>query len=281
MNVAVTGSSGFVGRNLVSRLERDGFNIIQLDLNNHIDLCDWSTLQSIPDFSILYHLAAKSFVPDSYKEPRAFYTTNLISTLNSLELCRMHNACFVLLSSYVYGAPLYLPIDEIHPTTAANPYMNSKLMCESLCSSYHRDFDIKVIIFRPFNIYGYGQSSQFLIPHIISQIGTGKIRLKDPRPKRDFLHVIDVVDALAKILNHSEIEFGIYNLGSGVSYSIQDIVSIITGMANVDVKVEYDMDFRKDEILNTVADIRKIGTELGWKPQISFEEGLTDLLTQI
>ena len=201
MRVAVTGSGGFLGKHLINQLNSSGHDIIEVDLIKGFDITDWESISSISGFDVLVHLAALSFVPKAFENPAEFYRTNVIGTLNALELCRLNNARIIFTSSYVYGAPDYLPIDERHPLKAFNPYAQSKLMGEDLCKAYHRDFDVPVCIFRPFNIYGSGQASHFLIPLILNQAKVGKVQLKDPRPKRDFIHINDVVSAYLKAVN--------------------------------------------------------------------------------
>ena len=163
MKIVVTGSSGFVGTKLIKRLRVLKHEIIELDLTTGFDLTNWPHISSIKKFDVLIHLAAKIFVPDSYKFPHNMYNINILGTLNALELCRINGAKMIFASSYVYGVPLYLPIDENHPTSAFNPYCRSKLIGESLCMSYSKDFGVPVIIFRPFNIYGPDQNENFII----------------------------------------------------------------------------------------------------------------------
>ena len=84
-------------------------------------------------------------------------------------------------------------------------------MGENLCKSYNNDFNLNCTIFRPFNIYGNKQKPNFLIPTIINQLKMGKIELKDPEPKRDFLHLIDLTDALIKAGKYNG-KFNVFNL---------------------------------------------------------------------
>src|ERR1035437_437628 len=182
-NIAVTGSSGFIGRHLVNTLISNNFNVIELDIDKGFNLLKEENIQRIPKFDVIVHLAAKSFVPLALKNPWEFYYHNFNITLNVLELARKNNAKVILFSSYLYGEPEYLPIDEIHPLNPHNPYGHSKLICEKLCKGYNKDFKVPIIIFRPFNIYGPGQNNNFLIPSIIEQLKGGEISLKDPRPK--------------------------------------------------------------------------------------------------
>ncbi len=278
--VLVTGSAGFIGSKLVPALINKGHEIIELDLKNGFDLTNWESVKQIRKFDVIIHLAARVFVPDSYKFPREFYDNNIVSTLNMLELCKRTNSRMIYISSYVYGKPQYFPIDEKHPVSALNPYAQSKIISEQLCKGYNRDFGVPVIIFRPFNIYGLGQNENFLIPLILKQIHEqGEVHLKDSRPKRDFIHVDDVVKAYCKAVEYNKTDFDIFNLSTGVSYSVKEIAEILVKNSGEEVKIEFTEEQRENEILNTVADIKKVKDRMDWQPIISIEEGLSKLLS--
>jgi UDP-glucose 4-epimerase len=276
LNIAITGSSGFIGSYLVKNLERkENYTLQLLDLSSGIDICNWNQVKDIPEFDVMIHLANKSFVPDSYNDPQSFYQVNFNSTLNALELCRIYKSKFIYLSSYVYGHPDYQPIDEKHPIRPFNPYAQSKLICEKLCEGYSRDFNVPVIIFRPFNIYGKGQNESFLIPTIIRQAMEGFISIKDERPKRDYLHVLDLVKAIENSIEFDMakgIEF--FNVGSGKSYSVKHLVETIINLCEHKVTYQCLAEFRPNEVLDTISDITKIQSLLKWAPEISFEKGL-------
>lgn len=277
-SIAVTGSSGFVGKHLIKDLKKNNNNVIELDINTGFDLCNTNDIRHIPKFDVLIHLAAKSFVPHSFEKPYDFYFQNYIMTLNMLEAARNYNARVIFISSYLYGDPEYLPINESHFLKPHNPYAQSKLICEKLCEGYNRDFNIPVTILRPFNIYGPDQKESFLIPSIIKQIKSGIINLNDPRPKRDFIHVFDIVSAIKKAVYHITSNLEIYNLGSGESYSIQEVIMILQDCLKTDVKVNFSNEIRNGEILNTIADITKAKSLLEWTPQISIYDGLIELI---
>jgi len=113
------------------------------------------------------------FVPYSFQEPREMYEVNVLGTLNILELCRLHVIPrIVFASSYVYGQPSYLPIDEAHPVNPNNPYGRSKVFGEGLCRAYYEDCGVSCIVLRSFNLYGEGQREHFLIPSILRQLET-------------------------------------------------------------------------------------------------------------
>lgn len=278
MDIAVTGSSGFIGSILVEKLLLSDHNVIKIDLDNGIDLTKVDDVNKITKFDIVFHLAAKIFVPDSFINPQSFYYTNILSTLNILELCKKYNSKLIYISSYVYGVPQYQPIDEKHPTSAFNPYTQSKLICEKLCEGYNRDFNQNILIVRPFNIYGPGQGENMLFNTIIHQAKTGKIELKDPRPKRDYIHVNDLVDLLMKCISYKNNNYDIFNAGYGKSYSVREIVDMVLTKLDFPVTINYTNEYRKNEVLDTIADITKANNYLGWQPKYDLNTGLNDLI---
>lgn len=274
MNIAITGSSGFVGRHLVKALKSKNINVIELDFDNGFDLTLDADIKKVPHFDIIVHLAAKSFVPLSFEKPYDFYFNNYLLTLNILELSRMFKAKTIFISSYLYGEPEYLPIDEKHPLKPHNPYAQSKLICEKLCEGYNRDFNLPVTVLRPFNLYGPGQNESFLIPSILKQIRSGKIELNDPRPKRDLIFIEDFIDAIISVIDSEFNGYDVFNIGSGISLSVEEIVFKINSVLNIDAEIIFKNVYRKNEVMDTIADISKIKDKLNWRPKNSFEEGL-------
>ncbi len=277
-NIAVTGSSGFIGKHLVSALFKSDFNVIELDHDKGFDLLNEKDIKRIPKFDVIVHLAAKSFVPLSFKKPWDFYYNNYLITLNILELAKEFNAKVIFFSSYLYGKPDYLPIDEKHNLNPHNPYAQSKLICEKLCEGYNRDFNIPIIIFRPFNIYGPNQHKEFIIPSIINQYKTGQIILKDPRPKRDFIYINDLIKAVLLAINYNNSNYEIFNIGFGKSCSVKEIIEIISELTDKKFKVIFTNETRKGEILDTVADTLKIRSMLHWHPYIEIKKGIEMIL---
>jgi len=279
MKIVITGSSGFIGSKLLAKIDENKHTIIKVDLDQDFDVTNWNSVKSIKNFDVLVHLAAITYVPSSYEKPRGMYEVNISGTLNMLELCRINNAKMIFASSYVYGKPQYLPIDEIHPTVAFNPYCHSKLIGEDLCESYHKNFGVPIIIFRPFNIYGKGQDENFLIPLIKKQIEQSEtVKLNDPRPKRDFLHVDDLVEAYIKAIEFKDPKLEVFNVGSGMSYSVEEIANIMITSSKEKIKLEFSSEARINEVLDTVADTRKIKQMLNWQPKISFIKGIETLM---
>ncbi len=136
--VAVSGIGGFIGSVLSRRLETLGYSV--LGLGHDLDLTNSASVAGLSKVDAVIHLAARTYVPESWQNPHRFFRENYLATLNLLELARLHKAPFVLAGSYVYGIPQYLPIDELHPTSAPNPYAGSKLLSENLCASLSSTF---------------------------------------------------------------------------------------------------------------------------------------------
>mgnify|MGYP000867990298 CR=1 FL=1 len=280
MKILVTGYSGFIGSYLIRRLHDLHAELILCDLQNGINICNWNEVKDLKGFDIIIHLANLSFVPASFRDPKKFYEVNYLGTLNMLELCRLNKARMIYFSSYMYGNPQYQPIDEQHRIEAYNPYAQTKVICESLCEGYNRDFQVPVTVFRPFNIYGKGQNPDFLIPTIINQAKTGKIVIKDDRPKRDYIHVTDIVEAVILALQTPNLQptLQTYNLGTGESHSVKEIIEIVRTLSEHEVDYECTREIRPNEVLDTVADITKIKKELHWTPKISLIEGIKSMM---
>lgn len=277
MRIAITGSGGFVGKNLVSLLLKSGYEVIEISRNKGFDICNWESVKDIVGCSFIIHLAAKTFVPDSFNNPREFYQVNTNATINALELARLNNAKFIYMSSYFYGAPQYIPVDEVHPINPHNPYAQTKFISEELCRGYHRDFGVPITAFRLFNIYGPGQKSVFLIPEILEKIESGKVILNDPRPKRDYIHVDEVVAIIIETIKKQLEGYNIFNLGSGRSWSVEELVNILKEISPNKFDVEFTHEYRKGEVLDSVADTSKLKNILGWNKSISLKDGLKTL----
>ena len=272
--ILITGVNGFVGKSLAFFLKSKSFELTNTRDINRINLCEWDSVKNIPRSEIIVHLASKNFVPESFTVPHNYYYNNFLSTLNILEKAKIDGSKVIFFSTYVYGHPLYLPIDEEHLTSPQNPYTHSKLICEELCKAYYRDFGVPVTIFRPFNIYGPGQKESFFIPTIINQVKHDIIHLKDSRPKRDFIFIDDVIDAIVKSIISNSDSFRIYNLGSGISTSIKDIVEMIINLTQSKACIHFSNEIRQGEILETVADCSHLKCELLWNPHVSIENGI-------
>ena len=274
--IIVTGGTGFIGSHLVKKLNSIEANVGFLEKDRkRIDVRDWDSIKVSEGADIVYHLAAIAKVPYSFDNPRETLEVNVIGTLNILEFCRIKDIKrMIFISSYVYGRPQYIPIDEKHPLSPLNPYAESKVIGEELCRGYSRDYDINCTVLRPFNIYGEGQRKGNLIPDIINQLEKGKIELKDPKPKRDILYIGDLIEGFVSAGKSDLQGFEIFNLGYGKSYSVKDIVDKIIDIYGKKIEVQYSKERRKHEIMDTVADIGKAKKMLDWRPNVEIDDGL-------
>jgi UDP-glucose 4-epimerase len=284
MKIAISGSGGFIGYHLINALRsQKNVELITIDKATGIDLTNKKNIEKISRFDVFIHLAGLSYVPFSFKQPEQFYRINFVSTLNALELCRKFSAKMIFISSYVYGQPKYLPIDESHPIDAFNPYSQSKIICEKLCEGYFRDFNVPTIVLRPFNIYGDKQNIHFLIPGILKQIKNGRsiIKIKDANPRRDFIHVTDLVRAIIMCTTSKNLTFEIFNVASSESYSVKEVAEIIKSLIKDKYSVDFqfdELDIRKNEVNETRGSYDKIQNSLGWSPSLSFVEGLENMI---
>ena len=279
--ILLTGSEGFVGRHLARELRRQGGKVLTLAdrEGQEIDIRDWEKIMELRDLDMVYHLAAMTCIPFCSENPGETYRANVLGTLNILELCRLRRIeKVVFASAYVYGDPEYLPIDEKHPLRPANAYSRSKVLAEGLCRAYCEDHGLECVGLRAFNIYGRGQSDSFLIPSILRQLADGRVELLDPAPRRDYLYIGDAVNAYAKAGEYDGSGFEVFNIGSGVSHPVSAVVDLILQISNTKCSIVYRNERRRNEVMDTVADISKAKRLLRWEPSVSLEDGLREMI---
>jgi nucleoside-diphosphate-sugar epimerase len=276
-SILVTGASGFIGSHLIPRLREQGHEVFVMS-SRAGDVAEQRTWASYPRAEVVIHLAGKAFVPASWEQPAAFIRCNLLGTVGALDYCVRHSARLVFVSSYLYGRPESLPIRETAPLLANNPYALSKKLAEEACQFYAASLGAEITILRPFNVYGAGQSDSFLVPSIIRQVRTGRqIRVKDLEPKRDYVYVDDVVRAILAAAGRRG-ENGVFNIGSGVSHSVQDLIRVVQQVMGTDIPVQSDGERRKDEVMDTVADIAQARRHLGWQPEWTLDAGVRQMI---
>lgn len=277
--ILVTGANGFIGRALSARLEQQGLEVVLMGSVDG-DIASPDTLKNFAAVNIshVFHLAAKTYVPDSWDNPQSFYRTNVLGTTNVLEYCKAHGISMSFVSAYIYGHPETLPIKENSSIRPSNPYALSKRMAEEACEYYASTYDLPITTLRPFNVYGVGQDEKFLIPSIIRQVlDAPKIVIKDLAPKRDYVFLDDLLTALLATIGRPK-GYGVYNVGSGSSLSVQEVIDIIQDVAGTHKEIVCDNTVRSNELMDVVADISKARNELGWHPQYSFREGIENMI---
>lgn len=269
--ILITGSKGFVGRHLVRKLKEEGQDIYESSAR----IEDEDQVKSLPKAEVFIHLAALVGVPISWEKPKDVVEVNINGTLNILDYCRRNNASIIYAGSYFYGNPLYLPTDENHPIILESPYAVSKYSGEQLCFSYAKKYGFNAISLRIFNPYGPGQNEVMVVPHMISEMLENKqITIADGRPKRDFLFIEDLIESYTSALSKIDCLSGIYNVGYGQNWSIEEIAKMLIEIHGEKVEILDHHNQRPNEILETLAGIQKIKSELGWVPKVSIEQGL-------
>jgi len=278
-SVLVTGADGFIGTHLVKALRAAG-HIVWTHTRRQGDIRN--CLLNFEGVGHVFHLAARTFVPESWSAPLGFYEVNLLGTVNVLEYCRASGASLTMVSSYVYGVPSRLPIAEDEPLCAFNPYSHTKILAEETGLYYQRQFGVPLTIIRPFNIYGPGQNRRFLIPTILNQAVDPRqatIIVADLRPRRDYIFIADLIDLLVRTAFRRE--GGIFNAGSGSSWGVGEVIAIVNRLLPVPKPVHVNGPMRPDEVIDVIADISRARHEFGWAPQVTLLDGLLDTLAWI
>ncbi len=279
--VLVTGTAGFVGYHLCRLLLELGISVVgrsSTNDKNKIDVTDINQLHSIDKSGVdaVVHLAAKTSVNSASKEPYQAYYTNIVGTLNVLEFCRLSNIKkFIFMSSYVYGQPKYLPIDEEHPVNPHSSYHKSKLIAEELCKIYSLDFGMDIVTLRPFLLYGPNAKPYMFISTVIQQIKNyGNVFLSGKYISRDFLFISDFLDLVTIILNEFPKGYNLYNVGYGESHHLEEVTQILAQLLNKKITINYNNQIRPDDVTEMIADISKVSNAFQWKPFVGIHEGL-------
>ncbi len=300
--VLVTGGGGFIGSELVRRLDELGANVrvflrytsrAELGLLKFLptaardsmdlvfgDLRDPDAVgKAVEGVNIVFHLGALISIPYSYIHPVEVVQSNVIGTLNILQACRRYGPKLVHTStSEVYGTARRVPIDEGHPLQAQSPYSASKISADKLVESYYRSFDVKAVTVRPFNTYGPGQSARAVIPTIITQALTlNEIHLGNLDAKRDFTFVSDTVSGFIKAAQTDDVVGETFNLGYGDEISIGELTNLIIELVGRPVEIIVDEERlrpEKSEVMRLLSDNSKAREILDWKPLVDIRTGL-------
>ncbi len=238
----------------------------------------------------IYHLAGQAYVGDSWSRPWETLENNLRPQVNLLEAVTaagLKSRVLVVGSADEYGQRVAAghPMDEDQPLRPDSPYGVSKVGQDMLGLQYFLTTDLPVIRVRPFNHIGPRQNAKFVAPAFASQIAAIEAGLQPPvlrvgnlEARRDFTDVRDVVRAYATVLDRGE-PGEVYNIGTGVSRGIRELLHILLEIASVaiDVGVETGR-LRPVDLPDLVCDARRLRQRTGWQPEIPFEQTLKDLL---
>jgi len=273
--VLITGDKGYIGTKLKSFLKKKEVTVFTL--KKRIDK-DFIKNKNLPIADIVVHLAAKTNVPKSWNYEDDYIVHNINSTKYILDYCVKNKCKMIFISSYLYGNTKKIPTSEKSALKTLNPYALSKKMCEDMCYFYEKYYGINLIIIRPFNIYGPDQNTSWLISNIINQVkNKKKIILMSLHQKRDYIYIDDFSDLIYTLIEKN-LSKGTFNLGSGRSYSIKNVVDIVQKI-NKSKKIIVNQNIiRKNDIMETKADISKLYDVLQWKPKWSLKNGIALIL---
>jgi len=300
--VVITGGAGFIGSNLAYELARDN-NVTVIDdlstgrLENISDLIEMKKIRfvhgSILNLQLLqqifhgidfvFHQAAIPSVPRSIDDPILSNNINISGTLNVLLAARDNNINKVIFasSSSVYGDTPILPKKEEMTPNPQSPYALTKLVGEYYCQLFHQIYGLSTICLRYFNVYGLRQDPHSdyaaVIPRFIDIVRQNKppIIYGDGNQTRDFTYIRDAVQA--NILAAESQASGVYNIGTGESVTINNLVHLITEVLAENIKPIYDNP-RPGDIRDSLANISSATKAFGYRPEYSLKNGILEII---
>lgn len=282
--VLVTGSCGFIGHHLVRRLIADGFYVIGIDnlvagkaeyahdsnLFRSISILEL-TPEDFEGVEYVFHLAALPRVPYSWERPELTNHVNIGGTVRVLESAKRAGVKKVIYSSSssAYGNQKTLPLREDMVPNPLSPYAVQKLAAEYYCEAYRLAGLLETVSLRYFNVFGEEQPADNPYTGVLTRFLDLKKEKKaltitgDGEQTRDFTYVGDVVEANIQAMKWS----GVFNIGTGVRYSINEVAKMIGG------ETKY-IEARKGECRHTLADNSK-AREAGWEPKTDLKTWIT------
>jgi GDP-4-dehydro-6-deoxy-D-mannose reductase len=297
--VLITGGSGFAGRHLVAACEAAGDDVVTLSRGGDaiaprveaVDLLDAAAARAAVERTrprVVYHLAARAHVGESWRDPGGTVHDNVAITLNLLEAVRAEapEATLVAVGSgELYGPPARLPVDESAPLRPQNPYAVSKAAADLLAGFYGDAHGLRVIRARAFNHAGPGQAPTYAIASFARQVaaaiaaGEDPVRIVtgNPDTRRDYTDVRDVVRAYRLLAEWADP--GVYNVCSGRTASARELVAALAEAAGVRFEHAIDQSrVRRHEVAELRGSNERLREATGWEPEIPLSRTLADTL---
>lgn len=291
--VLVTGVAGFIGSNLADRLLTEGYRVVGVDdlsagvreqvpagVEFHrLDVRSPDLMGCLAGADAVFHLAAKNCIADCQADPVATASVNVVGTVNVFEAALRSGVRRVVLaeSSAVYEGSATFPTPESEEGPES-VYAVSKVAARRFADCYRRFHGLGLTTLRYFCVYGPRQDYRRTIPPLMSAFILALLRGEPPvifgtgEKRRDFVFVDDVNDFHLRCLEDPRTEGGVYNLGSGRSHSVLEILAMIQRLLGTDAAPEHRPDL-PGEAWETRADIAA-ARALGWEPRVGLEEGL-------
>jgi GDP-4-dehydro-6-deoxy-D-mannose reductase len=290
MRALITGGKGFVGQWLAAHLKDSGDEVFVIDVET--DVSDGAALRRVmadvaPE--AIYHLAAMTHVGESWEDPSKVLQVNVLGTAELLAAAREVDpspTVLVVSSAEVYGVvdPANLPLNESTPTAPATPYAASKLAAEAVALQAWRGYGQPVIVVRPFNHIGPGQSPNFAVPALAKRIveakrsGASSLPVGTLTTRRDFTDVRDVVVAYRLLITRGA-PGTVYNVASGRDVAISEVADHLLSLAGAELELVTDPSLvRPVDVPVLQGDAELLRTATGWLPQIPLATTLADVL---
>lgn len=311
VKVLVTGADGFVGRHLVSRLLEEGHAVSaacrpggeppqRWSAEGHsriqvvpFEVTDSDSIRSAlqPSYEAVVHLAAVATVREAHQDPgrawivNAAGTARLVDALASRRIGKGADPVVLVVSSAeVYGAGPATPRRESDPLVPQSVYAASKAGAELAALEGWRRTGLRVVVARPFQHTGPGQSQNFVVPGFVHRVlaarssGSSTVPTGNLDPVRDLLHVRDVVDAYLALLAHGD-PGEVYNVARGEGVSLREVFRRVADLAGASVEPVPDPSLiRAGDIPYLVGDAGKLRRATGWSPQFSLDQTLQELV---
>ena len=303
MRILVTGGAGFIGSHLVEKLLAAGHGVAILDDFNdfydpqikhanitgfakdteiyHVDLRDVASVRNVfqrQKFDAIAHLAARAGVRPSIQHPQLYYDTNVTGTLHLLDAARIAGVeRFIFASSSsVYGASKTVPFSEDQRLIQTlSPYAATKIAGEFLCSTYSHLYQMRVVAFRYFTVYGPRQRPDLAIHQFTRRIYAGQPidQFGNGTTRRDYTYIDDVIQGTIATLKYDGPLFDIFNLGESETIQLKDLIGAIENALGRKAKINRLPEQPGDMPL-TCANISKARKLLGYNPTTRFSDGL-------
>jgi len=311
VRVLITGGTGYIGSIAVEMMRNQGYEVSILDdcSTGHADtvpagvrfiqasLLERTDLdQALDGVDAVLHFAGKSLVGESVEKPELYQRINVDGTRNLLDAMRSAQVRKLVFSSSAatYGQPIEIPIKESAPTVPTNPYGANKLAIDNMIAAESKKDQLSAVSLRYFNVAGALQTDRgwlaerhnpetHLIPNVLRSTVENPVKIfgtdwqtPDGTCIRDYVHVIDLVDAHIKALNSlTNVSHEIYNLGSGTGYSVKQVISAAEKATGQAIPTQ-DSPRRDGDPAVLVADISRAKKYLNWEPTFGIETIVSD-----
>lgn len=298
--VLVTGGAGFVGRNLIKHLYKNGYTIYSFERNKKVqlnsayvkdiiigDITNWKVTENCfkkLKIDLCFHLASHALVDSGTISPLETLKNNIEGTWNILESSRMHHVKRVIIAStaHVYGDNKRVPYKEYYTPRPSRIYETSKTCADIIAQSYIVSYNAPIFIGRFSNIYGPGDmNTSRIIPKTIGSI----LQRENPTiwggtAVRDYLYIDDACNAYVKLAGATigERKNHIFNFGSGTIINVKELVKKIIDLSGENLQIDVQKLGRKDEIQTQYVSSDKARRLLKWKAKVPLEDGLKKTL---